>query len=250
MTDFGASFIKARKSAGLSLAQIAVETRISTRFLKAIEDEEFHLLPGGVFNRGFVRAYADRIGLDPEKAVADYEQVAASRQPSEPLETTVSPSSQPKVPWLSYPVVLGVLLLVLIIFYMVARDSVNTALPAIEPQVSISQPLAEPALPAGPPTAPPPQEVAPPTNALTLELEAREQTWIKITTDGSALVAGEILKPGMTRKFTAMNSIHITVGNAGGLTMKLNGQQLKPLGESGRVRQLTITPENLKDIVG
>ena len=147
MTDFGASFIKARKSAGLSLAQIAVETRISTRFLKAIEDEEFHLLPGGVFNRGFVRAYADRIGLDPEKAVADYERVTASRQPSEPLETTASLSSQPKVPWLSYPVVLGVLLLVLIIFYMVARDSVNTALPAIEPQVSISQPLAEPALP-------------------------------------------------------------------------------------------------------
>ena len=239
MTDFGASFIKARKSAGLSLAQIAVETRISTRFLKAIEDEEFHLLHK-------VRTAA----TNPEKAVADYERVTASRQPSEPLETTASLSSQPKVPWLSYPVVLGVLLLVLIIFYMVARDSVNTALPAIEPQVSISQPLAEPALPAGPPTAPPPQEVAPPTNALTLELEAREQTWIKITTDGSALVPGEILKPGMTRKFTAMNSIHITVGNAGGLTMKLNGQQLKPLGESGRVRELTITPENLKDIVG
>src|SRR5207247_9167910 len=140
---------------------------------------------------------------------------------------------------------LGVLLLVLIISYMVARDSVNTALPAIDPQVSISQPLAEPALPAGPPTAPPPQEVAPPTNALTLELEAREQTWIKITTDGSALVPGEILKPGMTRKFTAMNSISITVGNAGGLTMKLNGQQLKPLGDSGRGRELTHTPQHV-----
>ena len=77
MTNFGSSFKKARDSKGISLDQIALETRISTRFLAAIENEEFHVLPGGIFNRGFIRTFAERIGLDPDQAVADY---AAFRQ--------------------------------------------------------------------------------------------------------------------------------------------------------------------------
>src|SRR5882672_8619384 len=75
MSNFGASFKKARESKGISLERIAAETRISTRFLLAIENEEFNLLPGGIFNRGFVRTYAEKVGLDPDQSVADYERL-------------------------------------------------------------------------------------------------------------------------------------------------------------------------------
>src|SRR6266513_1961428 len=83
MTNFGASLKKARESKGISLNQIATETRISTRFLTAIENEEFSLLPGGIFNRGFVRTFAEKVGLDPDQAVADYERLVAVREPAE-----------------------------------------------------------------------------------------------------------------------------------------------------------------------
>src|SRR5438105_12876912 len=83
MSNFGASFKKARESKGISLDRIAAETRISTRFLLAIENEEFNLLPGGIFNRGFVRTYAEKVGLDPDQAVADYERLAAVGEPAE-----------------------------------------------------------------------------------------------------------------------------------------------------------------------
>src|SRR5262244_3959553 len=79
MTNFGASFKKARESKGISLDQIAMDTKSSTRFLSAIESEELHLLPGGIFNRGFVRAYAERVGIDPDQAVSDYERLAGGR---------------------------------------------------------------------------------------------------------------------------------------------------------------------------
>ncbi len=69
MSDLGTTFRNARETLGLTLDQIAGETRIGTRFLEAIEKEEFHLLPGGIFSRGFVRAYAERLKLDPDKAV-------------------------------------------------------------------------------------------------------------------------------------------------------------------------------------
>src|SRR5262249_31857924 len=109
MTDFGASFKKARESLGVSLNQIAIETRISTRFLLAIEDEDFRRLPGGIFNRGFIRAYAERVGLNPEKAVADYERLAQSPEPNVLLGAV-----EPKVratPRSFYIVSIGILVL-------------------------------------------------------------------------------------------------------------------------------------------
>ena len=54
----------------------------------------------------------------------------------------------------------------------------------------------------------------------------------------------------MTRRFTAQSSLTLKVGNAAGLTMKLNDQPMKPLGKSGQVREIVITPDNLKEFIG
>ena len=86
MANFGASFKKGREARGLSLAQIADETRISTRFLGAIESENFHLLPGGIFNRSFIRAYAKFIGYDENEAIEDYARTLRER--GDPEEET------------------------------------------------------------------------------------------------------------------------------------------------------------------
>src|SRR5690349_11761593 len=111
MTNFGASFRQARESKGISLDQIATETRISTRFLSAIENEEFQLLPGGIFNRGFVRAFAEKVGLDPDKAVADYERMAEVRQPEPPEQVPAPPQAAPSAKGQRrlYPIAIGVL---------------------------------------------------------------------------------------------------------------------------------------------
>src|SRR5215475_8567785 len=97
MTGFGESFKKAREALGVSLNQIAIETRISTRFLLAIENEEFRNLPGGIFNRGFIRAYAQRVGIDADQAVADYERLAQAGDDA-PSLLSADPHSQPKNP--------------------------------------------------------------------------------------------------------------------------------------------------------
>jgi cytoskeleton protein RodZ len=56
----------------VTLDEIAKATKIGTRALKALEDEQFDQLPGGIFNKGFVRAYAKFLGLDEEEMVSDY----------------------------------------------------------------------------------------------------------------------------------------------------------------------------------
>jgi len=70
--EFGDKFRKAREKKELSLDDVSNVTKIGTRMLRAIEEENFDLLPGGVFNKGFIRAYAKQLGLDPEDAVNDY----------------------------------------------------------------------------------------------------------------------------------------------------------------------------------
>jgi hypothetical protein len=69
---FGEKLRKYREQRGLEIDDISNVTKISVRMLRALEEEHFDQLPGGVFNRGFVRAYARQVGLDQEEAVADY----------------------------------------------------------------------------------------------------------------------------------------------------------------------------------
>lgn len=101
-----------REARGITLEEIAKATKIGSRSLRALEEEDFGKLPGGIFNKGFVRAYAQYLGIDAEDAVADY--LAAVGDPGDPaldaqrlkkLETTWNPSvpsdeAEPlRVPW-------------------------------------------------------------------------------------------------------------------------------------------------------
>src|SRR5262249_40264882 len=121
MTNLGTSFKKAREGKGIPLDQIAIETRISTRFLKAIENEEFHLLPGGIFNRGFIRAYAQRVGLDADAAVADYmrlTQFGESQQSPEPEDSPPAPPVRTRRRIYPISIGIGVLVMLVVLFYL------------------------------------------------------------------------------------------------------------------------------------
>ena len=72
MASFGEHLRQAREERSLTLQEISASTKISSRSLQALEDEHFDLLPGGIFNKGFVRAYARCVGLDEEKILAEY----------------------------------------------------------------------------------------------------------------------------------------------------------------------------------
>jgi len=97
---FGEKLRKQREQRGLELDAISNTTKISTRMLRALEDEHFDQLPGGVFNKGFVRAYARQIGLNEEEAVTDY--LAALRESQIQQQSILpdfrSPASKPIPP--------------------------------------------------------------------------------------------------------------------------------------------------------
>src|SRR5579863_3140668 len=71
-TPFGEQLKREREMRGVSLEEISVATRIAPRFLEALENEQWEQLPGGVFNRGFIRSVARYLGLDEDSLVAEY----------------------------------------------------------------------------------------------------------------------------------------------------------------------------------
>ena len=71
-TDFGPRMKRMREDRGVALRDIAERTKISVSALEALERNDISRLPGGIFSRGFVRAYAEQIGADPEAAVREF----------------------------------------------------------------------------------------------------------------------------------------------------------------------------------
>ncbi len=69
----------AREARGIALREISEQTRISMRYLEAIEGDDYRHLPGGIFNRSFIRAYAKFIGYDEHEAIEDYSRALRER---------------------------------------------------------------------------------------------------------------------------------------------------------------------------
>src|ERR1700758_4332075 len=95
---FGDKFRTERERRGFTLDDVSNVTKINSRMLKAIEDEHFDLLPGGVFNKGFVRAYAKHLGFNDEESVSEY--LVALRQAQVQAQTAawqpdVTPQPRP-----------------------------------------------------------------------------------------------------------------------------------------------------------
>jgi cytoskeletal protein RodZ len=102
VASFGENLRQAREARNITLQEIAASTKISTRALKALEEEHFNQLPGGIFNRGFVRAYARCVGLDEERAVAEYlaaAKVAPAELDMQTMSTQVVAGGAGRQPW-------------------------------------------------------------------------------------------------------------------------------------------------------
>ena len=266
MSGFGNSFKSARESQGLKLEEIAQETRISARFLRAIEEEKFRDLPGGLFNRGFIRTYAKRLGIDAEQSVSEYKALVkeANADESETLTKVSLENSEGHV----LPIAIGTLVVLVVLFYVFASDPgvpTEAAAPRLEEsEVSARRepaPIPQPApetlerinLPARIATPVPPTaqtELTDNATGFDVRIDVHNDTWVSVQSDGEAVVEGVILGAGTTRRYSANEALELTIGNAAGLTLSINGREVPTLGRDGQVRILTITPNNIERLTG
>ena len=154
MPAFGENLRREREMRGVSLEEISSATKISLRFLEAIEREDFSKLPGGIFSRSFIRSYARYLGLDEERVVAEY-QLAAQPQVDFDLHRMAAGKSSSGRPASRTPLIATLVAVVLLAGgYVLFRYSPRAAeAPAPPPPAPVAtpKPAAPPAVPA--PTA-------------------------------------------------------------------------------------------------
>jgi cytoskeleton protein RodZ len=140
MTDFGGKLRQARERRGVSLRQIAASTKISIAALEALERNDVARLPGGIFSRAFVRAYAVEVGLDPDQTVREFLDrfhagAGGAEAPDESEDAGASDERQRTTGVLLKIIVAGFVAAALIL-YLAWRQSAGSArLPAGQRQV-------------------------------------------------------------------------------------------------------------------
>src|SRR5262245_52991012 len=112
---FGVRLKRERELREVSLEEVSKATRISERFLEALENEDWESLPGGVFGHGFVRSIARYLGLSEEALLGEYDLARAEKLPASTPKTEEPIPSAPK--WIPVAMVLGGLLLLVLLFY-------------------------------------------------------------------------------------------------------------------------------------
>jgi cytoskeleton protein RodZ len=276
---FGESLKRERELRGVTLEEISAATRIATRFLKAIENEEWDQLPGGVFNRGFVRAVSRYLGLDEENTVAEYT-LAVGDRPSVPVWTGSPPVVTPEQPWLAWIIVAVVVLALLsggwfgarrLVAWRAARRAAQAAaVSAASFSVSTDapQPSADAPSPADNVTPSPDARnvisvapgtatdsasgsapISPATDLMELKIQAGKRTKVTIVADKDMVFDGT-MKAGENHFFSATDHFQVTAKDAGVLHMELNGKTLAPIGPAGHAGKVTLTRDALKGAAG
>ena len=237
----GAKLRQERVDRGLTIDDIARETRIKPRFLEAIEAEDFDSLPGLVFARNFVRQFALTLKLDPDPLVSELPKPDDStiRLPDPPAH---SPSSYQTDRWMHSVFWLAVAVFAGVLAWFHFNHSGAKPLEDRRPVET-----AEAAAPAAPratarvPAAPVAAIAAKtPSAAVEVVVTALQPVWIQVSADGKDTFSGT-LQANETREINAAQQVKLTAGNAGGLTISLNGKTLESLGSVGQVRVVKLT---------
>lgn len=233
--SFGETLKREREMRGVSLDEIAAATRISTRFLHALENEQWEKLPGGVFNRGFVRAVARYLGMDEEALVAEYA-LATHDQPQVAVWADKTPAAKSGHRWRL--AALAILLLAAVVaggwlLWQHYADRIRAWWSPPAPQ----------------PTAAPLAPTAGADERLELKIEAGRDTTVAVMADGQSLFEG-LLRAGQVQRFEAREQLQVTVHDPTDVLLELNGQMLPPLGPPGSPATATLTRADLKPTGG
>jgi cytoskeletal protein RodZ len=241
--SLGEQLRRAREARGVTLREISEQTRITMRHLEAIESDDYKHLPGGIFNKSFIKAYARHVGFDEQRALELYARTARERGESidevatTPQRSRVYMGDPARSPWVTFAlsvVIVGVLALIVyggLHYYRRTEGPQAAAQPSPAAANANRQAAAQ--------TAPAPAQ------GFHIQIKSTHQFWLTSWQDDEKKKRGRFLVPDKPEEFQpegALN-LHYDKVSADALQVTVNGQVLKTPTDT---TVWTITKDNYK----
>lgn len=243
-SSFGEHLKRERELRGVSLEEVSTATKISTKFLEAIEHGQWEQLPGGAFNRGFIRSASRYLGLDEDSMVAEYSLETNGNGASHAVAHSHNELPRDWRPMAALGAIVLVVIAALIAGGWFAVSKIRARRHAQAAVVASVGTAANPSGTSSVTTAP----VAL-AKALTLKVTASKAGSLRVIADAKALFEGQIAA-GETKQFGADTAIEISSSDAGTVRLELNGQPMPRMGISGQPARVTLTAKDLKSSAG
>ncbi|QJW47439.1 helix-turn-helix domain-containing protein [bacterium BFN5] len=241
-----------REKKGLSIKDVEAATSIRALYINAIEESNYKIVPGEVYLKGFIRNYANFLGLSGPNMVDLYRQqqqpaVSAAPLPDAAASTTTASStassgnntgqSAGTVKW----IIGGIVIITIagVIWWVNAKPSAPAPAPQ---QLAQVQPPASPT-PAPIPAPAPASNL--PTKPIQIMTKYNDECWTQVIADGKEVYEG-IPHKGDTLSWDATNNLTVKFGNAGSVDATYNGKPLGKLGDKGEVVVKTFTANQQK----
>lgn len=242
LAQIGQTLRQKRQEKKLTLEQVQAQTRIQPRFLQAIEAGQLDHLPEPVYIQGFIKKYAEILGLDGAELARSFP-VSDRTKPTINSITTNLPAAQLQTSHLYLLYILVIVGTVSALSHILNRSDLQVS-SQIQPQPPISA------------TAKPKDKIKPvirkpstankSTKPVEIGVTVKSTSWIRVVADGKKQFEGE-LSEGTQRTWAANEQLTMRVGNAGGvLVTTVDHKEAKPLGQLGQVQEITFGANNTR----
>jgi cytoskeleton protein RodZ len=262
MDSIGDTLRRERLRRGLKLEQVAAQTKIGSHLLRAIEENRFDRLPGGLFTRSFLRQYTHVLDLNEDDIIASLKQFEEPTIPVPEPPRRYKPAHLPHMPTIAWFVVVmfgcGA---IYAMWENVRRSLVETDVTAQRRVEHGGRDVSNRKATRAAQTTPYPEgrkaeDVSPARDAGKLDIAsgeavmhvmfaASEPVWLAVKSDGIDAYSGT-LQGQESKEFDASTKMTILVGNAGGLAVSVNGKPVALTGAHGKVRSLVLTPSGVR----
>ncbi len=247
-TEIGPTLREARIRRKIDLTEIEQQTKIRVRYLRALENEEWDLLPGPTYTRSFIRTYAIALGLDGERLADDFRRqeeeraldLAGGREPSPRMPRPANEGDGSRIgAGLIGALAVAALIAVLIVLGLTGGDGNDSSSGTTAGSGLAKQGKGKGAAQPGKPRPP----------GVSIRLSATAEVWVcAIAADGTPVVNGEILSAGARRGPFRSRKFQLAFGN-GSVDMQVNGKPFKventpsPVGYQVTPKQVSVLPE-------
>lgn len=278
VAEIGSQLREAREALQLSLLEVEKETRIRRSFLQAMEQDRFSDLPWDIYTRGFLRNYALFLNLDPQPLLDEYDTLHTEPVQYVPLvlDEPLLPSRQVNIGGRIFFIIMATIVLSLLGWLVYNRivagsglisslrvgrttaPTITLTIPTVKPANDSEEPAPVPsATPAILPTITPlpeptiaatatlsPTATDPVVAGIQVKAEVLSDTWVIVTVDGEPTFQGT-LAAGDQLSWVAQSTLALHLGNAGGISVTVNGVTVGLLGEIGEVKDIEYTLDTL-----